>query len=60
MPTRPVAEALVAGDMVGQRTHGMALCPQYPGDIDKGTMVSRGEPAVVITFAGDVLVSFAP
>ena len=22
-----VAEVLVTGDMVGQRTHGMALCP---------------------------------
>ena len=24
-----VATVLVTGDMVGQRTHGMALCPQY-------------------------------
>ncbi|MDR1935319.1 MAG: Ldh family oxidoreductase [Candidatus Accumulibacter sp.] len=44
---RAVAEVLVAGDMVGQRTHGMALCPQYLGEIEKGAMAARGEPAVV-------------
>ena len=44
---RVVAEVLVAGDMVGQRTHGMALCPQYLEQIEKGMMVTSGEPDVV-------------
>ena len=44
---RAVAEVLVAGDMVGQRTHGMALCPQYLEQIEKGMMVTSGEPDVV-------------
>ena len=41
------AEVLVTGDMVGQRTHGMALCPQYVEQIEKGLMAKRGEPEVV-------------
>ena len=41
------AETLVTGDMVGQRTHGVALCPQYLEQIDKGLMVKIGEPEVV-------------
>ena len=44
---RAVAEVLVAGDMVGQRTHGMALCPQYLEQIEKGMMATNGEPDVV-------------
>ena len=42
-----VAEVLVTGDMVGQRTHGMALCPQYLEQIEKGLMAKSGEPEVV-------------
>lgn len=42
-----VAEVLVTGDMVGQRTHGMALCPQYLEQLEKGLMAPRGEPEVV-------------
>ena len=42
-----VAEVLVTGDMVGQRTHGMALCPQYIEQIEKGLMAKSGEPEVV-------------
>jgi L-lactate dehydrogenase len=44
---RAVADVLVAGDMVGQRTHGVALCPQYLEEIEKGSMASCGEPAMV-------------
>jgi L-lactate dehydrogenase len=44
---RVVAEVLVAGDMVGQRTHGMALCPQYLREVEKGSMSRQGEPTVV-------------
>ncbi len=42
-----VAEVLVTGDMVGQRTHGMALCPPYLEQIEKGLMAKNGEPEVV-------------
>lgn len=42
-----VAEVLVTGDMVGQRTHGMALCPQYLEQIEKGLMGKTGGPEVV-------------
>lgn len=42
-----VAEVLVVGDMVGQRTHGMALCPQYLEQIEKGLMATQGEPTVI-------------
>ena len=42
-----VAEVLVTGDMVGQRTHGMALCPQYLEQIEKGLMVKTGAPDIV-------------
>ncbi|MBS1208655.1 MAG: Malate/L-lactate dehydrogenase [Proteobacteria bacterium] len=42
-----VARLLVTGDMLGQRTHGIALCPQYIEQIDKGLMSPRGEPEVV-------------
>lgn len=42
-----VAEVLITGDMVGQRTHGMALCPQYLEQIEKGLMAKSGEPEVV-------------
>ena len=42
-----VAEVLVTGDMVGQRTHGMALCPQYLEQLEKGLMMKSGEPEVV-------------
>ncbi len=42
-----VADTLVTGDMVGQRTHGMALCPQYIDQIEQGLMATHGEPAVI-------------
>ncbi len=42
-----VATVLVTGDMVGQRTHGMALCPAYIEQIEKGLMTTRGDPEVV-------------
>lgn len=42
-----VTTVLVTGDMVGQRTHGMALCPQYLDQIEKGLMTTAGDPEVV-------------
>ena len=42
-----VAEVLVTGDMVGQRTHGMALCPQYLDQIEQRLMTTHGEPEIL-------------
>lgn len=42
-----VTAVLVTGDMVGQRTHGMALCPQYIDQIEQGLMETRGAPEVM-------------
>lgn len=42
-----VAHVLITGDMVGQRTHGMALCPQYLEQIEKGLMTKQGAPDVL-------------
>jgi len=50
-----VAKVLVTGDMVGQRTHGMALCAAYVEQIDKGLMSIHGDPEVVRD-SGSVLV----
>ena len=50
-----VARLLVTGDMLGQRTHGMALCAPYLAQIDEGLMNINGEPEVVRD-TGSVLV----
>lgn len=42
-----VAEALVTGEMIGQRTHGMALCPQYIDQIEQGLMATHGGPEII-------------
>ena len=42
-----VANVLLTGDMVGQRTHGMALCPQYLDQIENALMATQGEPDVI-------------
>jgi LDH2 family malate/lactate/ureidoglycolate dehydrogenase len=42
-----VAEILVAGDLLGHTTHGLALLAGYLGEIEKGTMARDGAPAVV-------------
>ncbi len=42
-----VARLLVLTDMMGRRTHGLAMAPLYLADIAKGGMVLRGEPEVV-------------
>ncbi len=42
-----VATVLVTGDRVGQRTHGIALCPQYVAELEKGMMGKQGEPEIV-------------
>ena len=42
-----VARLLVLTDMMGRRTHGLALCPSYLDQIDQGLMSLSGEPEVV-------------
>ncbi|WP_084267461.1 Ldh family oxidoreductase [Azohydromonas lata] len=42
-----VARLLVLTDMMGRRTHGLAMAPLYLADIAKGGMALRGEPEVV-------------
>jgi len=42
-----VAAVLVAGDLLGHTTHGLALLAGYLGEIEKGTMTKAGAPAIV-------------
>jgi L-lactate dehydrogenase len=42
-----VARLLVLTDMMGRRTHGLAMVPLYAADIRKGDMQVMGEPEVV-------------
>jgi LDH2 family malate/lactate/ureidoglycolate dehydrogenase len=44
---RDVAEILVAGDLLGHTTHGLALLGGYLGELEKGTMARDGAPAIV-------------
>lgn len=39
-----VAGLLVLTDMLGRHTHGVALCPLYLEQLEKGLMTSNGEP----------------
>ena len=42
-----VAEVLVAGDLLGHTTHGLALLAGYLGEIEKGSMAKAGAPKVI-------------
>src|SRR2546423_8757087 len=42
-----VASILVDGDLLGHTTHGLALLPAYLGEIERGTMLRDGAPALV-------------
>jgi L-lactate dehydrogenase len=42
--TQTVARLLVLTDMLGRHTHGVALCPLYLEQLEKGLMSARGEP----------------
>lgn len=44
---RDVAEVLVAGDLYGQTTHGLALAPPYLDSLASGDMARAGEPDIV-------------
>src|SRR5688572_30691305 len=45
-----VADILVEGDLLGHTTHGLALLPQYLGEVEKGGMTKSGSPVVVADF----------
>ena len=42
-----VGRLLVLTDMLGRRTHGLAMAPLYLSEIEKGGMRATGEPEVV-------------
>jgi len=42
-----VARLMVLTDMMGRRTHGLAMVPLYLAEIRKGTMRVTGEPTIV-------------
>jgi LDH2 family malate/lactate/ureidoglycolate dehydrogenase len=41
-----VADVLVAGDLLGHTTHGLALLAPYLAELEKGSMAKSGEPIV--------------
>jgi L-lactate dehydrogenase len=44
---RDLADVLVAGDLLGHTTHGLALLGPYLAEIESGSMAKSGEPAIV-------------
>src|SRR5213593_129912 len=42
-----IGRLLILTDMMGRRTHGLAMAPLYLVEIDKGTMRVTGEPETV-------------
>ena len=42
-----VADVLVAGDLFGHTTHGLAQLPGYLGELDSGGMAKSGAPSIV-------------
>jgi L-lactate dehydrogenase len=50
-----VARFLVLTDMMGRRTHGLAMAPLYVADIRSGGMRVSGEPAVVRDTGGTLV-----
>jgi L-lactate dehydrogenase len=45
--SRTVARLLILTDMMGRRTHGLAIAPLYIDDIRSGAMQVSGQPVVV-------------
>jgi L-lactate dehydrogenase len=45
-----VADRLVAADLYGFDTHGLALLPAYVAELEAGKMTARGEPETVSDF----------
>lgn len=44
-----VADVLLEADLMGHTTHGLALLPDYLGELDRGGMAKSGEPTIVAT-----------
>src|SRR5207244_5645666 len=42
-----VADILVAGDLLGHSTHGLALLAPYLAELEKGSMAKAGAPNIV-------------
>ena len=50
-----VAQLLVLTDMLGRQTHGVALCPLYIDQLEKGLMSAQGEPECLKDTGGTVV-----
>lgn len=50
-----VARLLVLTDMLGRHTHGVALCPLYIDQLEKGLMSARGEPEPLKDTGGTIV-----
>ncbi len=50
-----VARTLVLTDMMGRRTHGLAISPLYLADIQSGGMKTKGEPIVQKDFGASAV-----
>src|SRR4051812_43052840 len=50
-----VADILVAGDLLGHTTHGLALLAPYLGEVESGAMAKAGEPVVLNSTSGTQL-----
>ena len=50
-----VAQLLVLTDMLGRHTHGVALCPLYIDQLEKGLMSAQGEPECLKDTGGTVV-----
>jgi len=42
-----VADVLVASDLLGHTTHGLALLPLYLSELERGAMAKAGEPTIL-------------
>ena len=43
-----IAEILIEADLMGHTTHGLALASNYLAEIEKGTMLTHGDPKVLV------------
>lgn len=50
-----VARLLVLTDMMGRRTHGLAMLPLYAKELQSGGMTARGQPTVVRDTGGTLV-----
>jgi LDH2 family malate/lactate/ureidoglycolate dehydrogenase len=43
-----IAEILIEADLMGHTTHGLALASNYLDEIERGTMLTHGDPQVLV------------